>query len=88
MTHEMPPEGKPGRLADLPERFLDLVLAEIDLAGICGGANDICAEGLGDGDEADLRRVASGAAGGVRDAFADLPQPCAERVHVRRYFLT
>ena len=52
-------------------RFLDLVFAEVDLAGVGGGADVVGGEGLGDGDEADGGGVASGPAGGARDAIAN-----------------
>ena len=81
----MPPDGDIGRLADLLQGFLDLVLAEIALARRAGGADVIGAERLRDGDERDLVRVTAGAAGGrvdpcpddleiVRDVFERAPR--------------
>ena len=57
MADEMPPERNVGRFADLLQGLLDLVLAEIVLAGGHGGPDVVGAEGLRDGDEGDLGRA-------------------------------
>ena len=67
----MPPYLHVGRFADLLQGFLDLVLAEIALACSPGGSHVIGAERLRDGDEADVRRVPAGAAGGRVDPGPD-----------------
>ena len=63
----MPPYLHVGRFADLLQGFLDLVFAEVALAGGPGGADVIGAEGFRNGDELDIRRVPAGAAGGRVD---------------------
>jgi len=63
MADEMPSQVHVGRFADLLQGFLDLVFAEVALAGGPGGADMIRAEGLRYGDELDIRRVPAGAAG-------------------------
>ena len=73
---------------DLAARFLDLVLAEVDLAGVGRGPDVLGTERLGNGDEADVGRVAPGTAGGARDAVANVGQPGAKRGRVEHYFLS
>ena len=74
-------------LVHLLQRFLDLVLAEVDLAGVGGGADVLGGECLGDGDEADGGGVAPGPAGGPRDARADVRQPGTGAQRRRSLFL-
>ena len=88
MSDEMPPERQIRGLVHLRQRFLDLVFAEVDLAGIGGGANVVSGERLRDGDEADGGGVAPGPAGRPRDARADVGQPGAERDGVDHYFFS
>ena len=73
-------------LLHLEQRLLDLVLAEIDLSGVGGGAHVLGGEGLGDGDEADGGGIAPGPAGRPRDARANVCQPGTERSGVDHYF--
>ena len=90
VADQVPAEGRSAVRVHLLERFLDLVLAEVDLAGVGGGADVVGGEGLGDGDEADGGGVASGPAGGARDAIANAGQPGAERGGIDHtgYFLS
>jgi hypothetical protein len=67
VADEMPPYLHVGRFADLLQGFLDLVFAEVTLAGGPGGADVIGAERFRDRDELDVRRVPAGAAGGRAD---------------------
>ena len=85
MANQMPPKRQVRCLVHFAKRFLDFVFAEVDLASGRRRAHTLCAEGFGDGDEADRRGIASGAAGRAREAVADAVQPGAERVH---YFLS
>ena len=80
--------GRSAVSADLPLGFLDLVFAEVELTGGGGRANVVGGECLGDGDEADRGRVASGPAGGARDAIANAVQPGAERGGIDHYFFS
>ncbi len=82
----MPPDGKVRRLVHLLARFLDLVFAEVDLAGLGGGTHVLGREGFGDGDEGDGSGVAPRPAGGPRDPRADVGQPGTERGGVDHYF--
>src|SRR5690349_15924830 len=78
---EMPPgAGQPRCLPDLALRLLDFVLAEIPLPGLPRRAHTIGIEGLGDGDQGDLRRVAAGAPGGGVDARPDLCEVRGDRL--------
>jgi hypothetical protein len=79
MTHEVPSQAQICRLVHLRQSFLDLVLAEIDVTQIGGGANAISRERFRNGDEANRGGVASHPAGGPCDARADVVQPGAER---------
>ena len=80
--------GRSARLRPSSASFLDLVLAEVDLPGVGGGANVVGVEGLGNGDEADGGGVAPGPAGGARDAIANAVQPGAERGGIEHYFFS
>lgn len=51
MSEQVPADGQPRRRADLLERFLDTVLAEIALAGVERLAYGVDRECLGDGDQ-------------------------------------
>ena len=79
MADEMPAQAQIRGLVHLRQRFLDLVLAEIDLTQIGGGADVVSREGFRDGDEANRGGVAPDPAGGPRDTRADVVQPGAER---------
>lgn len=79
VAYQVPREGEIRCGEHFPERFLNLVLSEVELSGLGGGAYVVGRECLGDGDEADPGRVASHPAGGARDTFADAVQPGAER---------
>jgi hypothetical protein len=87
VADQMPADREVRGLVHFLERFLNFVLAEIDLTEIGGGANAFNGKCLGDGDEADGGGVASGPAGGSRDARANVCQPGAERCGVDHYFL-
>ena len=88
MSDEMPPNRQVGRSVHLRQRFLDFVLAEIDLTGFGGRAHGIRVEGFGNGDEADGGGIASSPVGCARDAFAYLSQPRSKRRGVDHYFLS
>ena len=75
----MPPDPQPGRLPDLPERFLDAVLAEVGEAGAGACFDGGQGERLGDGDEPDAARVPAGAGRRAGDAVTDRPDVGAER---------
>src|SRR5688500_10826433 len=73
MTDEVPAgAGQVGGRGDLLLRLLDLVLAELALAGAPGGADVLSVEGLGDRDECDCRRIAAGPPGRRVDPRPDL----------------
>ena len=84
----MPPHGQIGQLVHLLERFLDLVLAEVDLAGVGERAHVVGGKRLGDGDEPDGGGIASGPAGRPLDTRADIGQPGPERNGVDHYFFS
>ena len=68
----MPPARQVSAVSrDFLQGFLNLVLAEIALAGRPRGADVVGAEGLRNRDEGDLGRVAAGAAGGRVDPRPD-----------------
>ena len=79
--------GRSAVCVHLLQRFLDFVLAEVDLPGVGGGADVVGGEGLGDGDEADGGGVAPGPAGGARDAIANVRQPGRARSGTTRLLL-
>src|SRR5262245_50851241 len=87
MPDQVPAEREIRGFVHLRERFLDLVFAEVDLTRAGGGAHMVSGKGFGDGDEADGARIASGAAGGPRDARADLGQPVLKGYGIEHYFL-
>ena len=64
--------GQFGGRGDLLLRLLHLVLAEVPLTGAPRRADVIGAEGLGDGDQGDGRRVAAGPPGSRVDPRPDL----------------
>ena len=84
----MPPERQVGQLVHLLERFLDLVFAEVDLAGVGEGAHVLRREGFRDGDEPDGGGIAPGPAGRPLDSRADISQPGPERSSVDHYFFS
>ena len=88
MADQMPPDRKVRRLVHLLACFLDLVLAEVDLAGASGRAHVFSGEGLGDGDEGDGSGIAPHPAGGPRDPSADICQPGLEGSGVDHYFFS
>ena len=51
MTDQMPADCRAGEGEHLRHAFLNLVLPEIDLAGVCRQADVVGAERLGNGDE-------------------------------------
>ena len=55
----MPPQSGIGRLCNFLQGFLDLVLAEVELPGVGGGADGVDGMGLGDGDQPDVVRRAA-----------------------------
>ena len=86
MSDEVPSERKVGQILTFLLSFLQLVLAEVDLSIGGDRANGVGRERFRDGDEADLRRVASGPGGGARDAIANVRQPGTNRGGVEHYF--
>ena len=56
VSDQMPAQGEIGGLVHLEQRFLDLVLAEVDLTGIGGSAHELGGKGFGNGDEANRGR--------------------------------
>src|SRR5580765_8395705 len=86
MSDQVPFEREVGQVLPLLLRFLQLVLAEVDLAVECRRTDGICTERLRDRDEADSGGVASGPGGGARDAFANVRQPGTNRGGVEHYF--
>src|SRR6185503_17683384 len=86
VSDQMPADREITCLLDLLQRLLHFVLAEIDLAGDCRGADGVGRKGLGDGDEADGGGIASGPAGRALDASADAGQPGLERGRIDHYF--
>ena len=81
VTDEMPGNGEIRGLRSFLLSFLDLVLTEVDLPGLCRGANLAGVEGLGDGDETDAGEVAAGPGGSARDTVAHVRQAATEIVH-------
>ena len=79
VADEMPAQRQIGEAIHLLNRFLDLVLAEVDLAGVSRRPNVVGVEGFRNGDEADGGRIAPGAIGGARDAFANTSQSSPKR---------
>ena len=79
MPNEMPRDGQVGRGVHLGEGFLELVLAEVDLAAVGGGPYVVEAECLGNREETDRGGVASGPARRPRNTFADSGDPGSER---------
>ena len=88
MADQVPPDLKVRGLVHLLTRFLDLVFAEVDLAGLGGGTHVLGREGFGDGDEGDRSGVAPCPAGGARDPRADVCQPGTECGGVDHYFFS
>src|SRR5713226_8523196 len=86
MADQMPPDGKVRRLVHLLARLLDLVFAEVHLAGLGGRTHVLRGKGFGDGDEADGSGIAPRPAGGPRDPRADVRQPGPECSGVEHYF--
>src|SRR5688500_3335295 len=76
--------GQPRRGRDLLLRFLDLVFAEVPLTGIPCRANAVGVERLGDGNQGDIRRTATGAPGGIVDARSDLCEVLGDRLDGRQ----
>ena len=85
----MPPDGDIGGFADLLQGFLDLVLAEVALAGVERGPDAVGPERLGDRDQGDFSRFTAGAAGSRADPFPDLPEVACDLVvgQVQRYLM-
>ena len=81
MTDEVPSRpGQSRRGRDLPLRFLDLVFAEIPLTGLPCRADVVGIERLGDGNQGDIRRTATGAPGGIVDARSDRREVLRDRL--------
>ena len=79
VPYQVPRQGEVRGGPHFTEGFLHLVLAELELSSLGGGAYIVGGKCLGDGDEADGRGVASRPAGSARDTFANAVQPGAER---------
>src|SRR5215831_6002941 len=86
VTDEVPADREIGGLVDLLKRLLNLVFAEVDLAGVRGGADKFCGKGFRDRDDPDGRGVASGPDGRARDGFAYAGQPGPERSGIDHSF--
>src|SRR5262252_11018469 len=86
MADQVPFERQIGQILPLLLRFLQFVLAEVDLAVLSRRAHGVGAKRLRDSDEMDMRGIASGPVGGARDAFADVRQPGTNRGGVEHYF--
>ena len=80
MTDEMPPNREIRRAIHLVERFLDSVLAEVNLASVECCTHGVRRKGFRDGDEPNGGGVASDPAGRPRNACADIGQPGREVV--------
>jgi hypothetical protein len=87
VSDQVPADRQIRRLVHLEQRFLDLVFAKVDLAGLGGGAHVLGGKCLGNGDEADGGGIAPGPAGRPRDPRANVRQPGPERSSVDHYFL-
>src|SRR5262249_57573502 len=87
VADEMPAERQVRRALDLLERFLHLVLAEVDLARAGCGANGVGRKCLGDCDEANRGGVSPRPAGRALDASAYVGQPGPEPRRIDHYFL-
>src|SRR5215510_7885812 len=86
MADQVPSERKIREVLPLLLRFLELVLTKVDLAVHGRSTHGIGTKCLRDGDEADVRGVASGPGGGARDAIANVRQPGTNRGGVEHYF--
>src|SRR5215471_4651716 len=86
VSDQVPFERQVGQILPLLLRFLQFVLAEVDLAVLGRRAYGVGAESLRDSDETDMRRIASGPVGGARDVFANVRQPGTNRGGVEHYF--
>src|SRR5580765_9041793 len=86
MSDQVPFEWKIGQVLPFLLRFLQLVLAEVDLPLVCRSTYGLCTKRLRDGDETDSGGIASGPGGGARDAFANVRQPGTNRGGVEHYF--
>ncbi len=87
MSDQVPAQRERGRRVHLLQRFLHLVLAEVDLARVGQRRHVVRRKCLGDGDETDRGGVAPAPAGRPLDARADVGQPGPERNGVDHYFL-
>ena len=75
MADQMPAERKIRGLVHLGQRFLDAVLAEIDLPGRRCFAYGFRWKCFGDGDESDGCRIAARTLRCARNASADVCEP-------------
>jgi hypothetical protein len=80
----MPPDWDIGRIGDLLQRFLDLVLAELALACGIGGPDVVRAERLGDGEEPNVLGAAARRPCGGRDPLAHPREVLGDRVVQRQ----
>src|SRR5262249_39039418 len=86
MSDEVPSERQVRQILTFLLSFLELVFAEVDLAIPGDRANGVRSVRFRDGDEVDLRKVASGPGGGARDTIANVCQPGTNRGGVEHYF--
>ena len=86
MSDQVPFEWKVGQVLPLLLRFLQLVLAEVNLAFECRRPDGVRTKRLRDGDETASGWVASGPGGGAHDAFANVHQPGTNRGGAEHYF--
>jgi hypothetical protein len=75
---QMPPDREIAGAGNLVHRFLNAVLAEVALPGAVGFAHRFNREGLGNGDQPDIRRLSSSASGGLGDTLADSGETVGE----------
>src|SRR5262245_28778609 len=83
MADQMPTERQIRQRVDLRQSFLHFVFAKVGLSGCGCGADEVGGECFRNGDETDRGGSAPGAAGGPRDARADVRQPIRNRVEQR-----
>ena len=86
VADQVPFERQVGQILPLLLRFLQFVLAEVELAVLSRRANGVSAKRLRDSDETNMRGIASGPVSGARDVFANVCQPGTNRGGVEHYF--
>src|SRR4249920_1899498 len=79
VPHEVPLEGEVRGAVHLSQRFLHLVLTEIDLTGVGSHPDVSVVERLRDGHELDRVRVPSHSTSRLRDSLTNGSEPDSER---------